>query len=87
MAAKLQGIAEVAEMLNVSPFTIRRLMERGHIHSVNVGSRRLIPVSEVERVLAEGAGVPRARRPHSVVQTGEVRPAMERRTQIEECHR
>lgn len=87
MPAKLQGIAEVAEMLNVSSFTIRRLMERGHIQSVNVGSRRLIPVSEVERVLAEGAGIPRARRQRSVVQTGQARSAVEGRTQIEECHR
>lgn len=87
MAAKLQGIAEVAEMLNVSPFTIRRLMERGHIQSVNVGSRRLIPVSEVERVLTEGAGVPRARRQHRVVQTGDAHTAVNDRTQIKECHR
>lgn len=87
MATKLQGIAEVAEMLNVSPFTIRRLMDRGHIHSVNVGSRRLIPVSEVERVLTEGAGVPKARRRHGVILTRPAVEGSEARTQTEECRR
>jgi excisionase family DNA binding protein len=62
MAQPLQGIAEVARLLGVSHFTIRRLIDRGHIRAVNIGTRWLIPASEVERILAKGAGVPRKRK-------------------------
>lgn len=64
MAQTLRGIAEVAQLLGVSHFTIRRLIDRGHIRAVNIGTRWLIPAAEVERILAEGAGIPRKRKKH-----------------------
>jgi excisionase family DNA binding protein len=57
----LMALAEAARVLGVSVFTVRRLAEAGDLKTVNVGSRRLIPVTEVERVVANGAGKPRAR--------------------------
>lgn len=51
---RLIPINEAAQALGVSPFTIRRLMEAGSLRSVYVGKRRLIPQTEVEKVLAHG---------------------------------
>lgn len=62
MADSLRGIGEVAKLFGVSHFTIRRLIDAGHIHAVNIGTRWLIPNAEVERVLASGAGIPRRRK-------------------------
>lgn len=62
MADSLRGIGEVAKLFGVSHFTIRRLIDAGHIRAVNFGTRWLIPNAEVERVLASGAGIPRRRR-------------------------
>ena len=62
MAEPLRGIAEVAQLLGVSHFTIRRLIDRGHIRAINIGTRWLIPASEVERITTEGAGIPRKRK-------------------------
>jgi excisionase family DNA binding protein len=62
MADSLRGIGEVAKLFGVSHFTIRRLIDAGHIRAVNIGTRWLIPNAEVERVLASGAGIPRKRK-------------------------
>lgn len=62
MADSLRGIGEVAKLFGVSHFTIRRLIDAGHIRAVNIGTRWLIPNTEVERVLAGGAGIPRRRK-------------------------
>ncbi len=59
MSATLQGIAEAARELGVSPYSVRRLIKAGHIRSVTIGARRLIPVVEIERVCREGVGTPR----------------------------
>jgi excisionase family DNA binding protein len=56
MAVNLIGVAEAARILGVSTFTVRRLANAGALRTVNVGARRLVPVSEVERVVANGAG-------------------------------
>jgi excisionase family DNA binding protein len=61
MSTNLIGIADAAKALAVSPFTVRRLIAAGEIKAVNVGARRLIPVSEVDRVGTHGAGRPRQR--------------------------
>jgi excisionase family DNA binding protein len=63
----LRGIGEVARLFGVSHFTIRRLIDGGHIRAVNLGVRWLIPASEVERILAEGAGIPRKRKRQRVM--------------------
>ncbi len=59
---RLQGIREAAGSLNVSTFTLRRLIDAGQVHSVTIGSRRLIPEEEVARVAREGAERPRCRK-------------------------
>jgi excisionase family DNA binding protein len=53
----LKGLREAAELLGVSIFTLRRLIDGGAIRSVKLGARRLIPVAEIERVAAHGAAV------------------------------
>jgi len=59
---KLRGISEAAETWGVSKFTARRLIDAGLVHSVTIGSRRLVPEEEIERVAREGAGKPRAKK-------------------------
>ena len=58
----LRSLQETANILGVSLFTLRRLIDGGAIRSVNVGARRLVPVSEVERVVTQGAGTARIRK-------------------------
>ncbi len=67
MAETLRGIGEVAKLFGVSHFTIRRLIDGGHIRAVNIGTRWLIPNAEIERVIAQGAGIPRRRKHHTGV--------------------
>ncbi len=71
MADTLRAIGEVAKLLGVSHFTIRRLIDGGHIRAVNIGTRWLVPNAEIERVLTKGAGIPRRRKRHSAVATAE----------------
>lgn len=46
------GIKGVAETLSVSADSIRRLIRDGKLRTVRLGRRVLVPVAEVERVLA-----------------------------------
>jgi hypothetical protein len=41
-------------ILELSPWTIRAWAKRGLIKTVKLGSRRLVPVAEIERIAAEG---------------------------------
>jgi excisionase family DNA binding protein len=61
MSSRLVGLAEAAKVLGVSIFTVRRLAEAGEIRVVNVGARRLISLTEIEKVIRHGAGKPRRR--------------------------
>lgn len=74
MAETLRGIGEVAKLFGVSHFTIRRLIDGGHIRAVNIGTRWLIPNAEIERVIATGAGIPRRRKRHGTTEPAD-RPA------------
>lgn len=74
MAETLRGIGEVAKLFGVSHFTIRRLIDGGHIRAVDIGTRWLIPNAEIERVIATGAGIPRRRKRSSAAAPAE-RPA------------
>jgi len=56
MSGQLVGLSEAARQLGVSIDTIRRLVARGEVVAVNVGARRLVPVSEVARVVQRGVG-------------------------------
>lgn len=54
---KLYTVAEVAAETGLSEKALRRRIEKGTLLSLNRGNRRLIPASELERLLAEvGAG-------------------------------
>jgi excisionase family DNA binding protein len=52
-AERLAQIPEAAHRLGVSPWTIRYWIQLGKIGSNKLGSRRLVPVSEIERLIAE----------------------------------
>jgi excisionase family DNA binding protein len=50
---------EAAQVLNVSPRTLRRKVDRGELPAIGIGSRRLVLVSAVDDYLAaqgEAAG-------------------------------
>ena len=71
MAETLRGMGEVAKLFGVSHFTIRRLIDGGHIRAVNIGTRWLISNAEIERVIATGAGIPRRRKRHGTAAPAE----------------
>lgn len=52
---KAYGIHRVAEMLDVSHWTVRRAIAAGEIKSFTVGNRRLVPAAEVHRLIGEPA--------------------------------
>lgn len=56
MNQRLLGLTEAARTLGVSVFTLRRLVSRGEVATVNVGARRLVRESEVERIIQRGVG-------------------------------
>jgi excisionase family DNA binding protein len=58
---QLLSLKEASEALGVSIFTLRRLVDDGSIRAINISARRLISAEEVQRVVANGAGKPRAR--------------------------
>jgi excisionase family DNA binding protein len=49
---RLLSIGMVAEHLGVSPWTIRVWIKQGKLGSAKLGTRRLVPQSEVMRFLA-----------------------------------
>lgn len=44
-------VIEVAEMLGVSDWLIRKEIERGRIVAIEIGHRRVVPRCEIERIL------------------------------------
>jgi len=52
---QLLSIKTSAARLSVSPWTIRAWVTQGRIASVKLGSRRLIPESEIDRIISEGS--------------------------------
>jgi len=50
----LVSIKRTAERLDVSHWTIRSWIAGGRLRSVKLGSRRMIPESEISRVISEG---------------------------------
>jgi excisionase family DNA binding protein len=53
---RLRSIPEAAERLNISHFTVRRLIKSGALKAVRISKRVLIAESELIRVIAEGCG-------------------------------
>jgi excisionase family DNA binding protein len=54
MTQKLIGLARAAESLGISYWGLRLAAQDGRIQSVKCGRRRLIPLTEIERVTREG---------------------------------
>lgn len=50
---RLFSIETTAELLAVSPWTIRKWVTERKIASCKIGSRRVIPASEINRVINE----------------------------------
>jgi excisionase family DNA binding protein len=61
MERELFGFNETAEKLGVSAATLKRLADAGEIRVVNVAARRLIPLTEIERIKLQGVGNARRR--------------------------
>ena len=54
MTDKLHDIRATALRLAVSPWTVRRLVDRGELRGVRVGRRVLISEREIVRVIRHG---------------------------------
>jgi excisionase family DNA binding protein len=54
MTDQLHDIRATAERLSVSPWTIRRLIDAGHLRGVRVGRRVLVSEREILRVIRKG---------------------------------
>jgi excisionase family DNA binding protein len=50
------SVAQVAKQLNVSTYTVRRLILTGHIRAVNIGARVVVGSAELERLMTSGTG-------------------------------
>ena len=50
---RLLSVMEVSELLGLRPVTIRQWIAARRIASVHLGRRRLIPASEVRRLISE----------------------------------
>jgi hypothetical protein len=53
---QLFGFEEVGARWGVSPWTVRRAVDRGEIKAINIGARRLISLGEIQRVELTGIG-------------------------------
>jgi len=71
VSGRLHSISEAAAVLGVSKFTVRRLIDAGEIKAVNVAARRMIPSSEVDRVMVHGTGRARQRKGEAGAQAQE----------------
>lgn len=56
------GFSEFAQMFSISLDSAKRLWKSGALTTITVGGRRLIPLSEVERIERHGIGTPRKRK-------------------------
>jgi len=50
---KLLNVEKAAEVLSVSPWTIRAWITQGKLGSIKLGSRRLVPEAEIQRLITE----------------------------------
>jgi excisionase family DNA binding protein len=56
----LKNIEQTAELLGISPWTVRSYIKQGKLHPVRIGRRVLIAESEIERFVSENVEVPNA---------------------------
>jgi excisionase family DNA binding protein len=50
---RLISIEKAADVLGVSPWTIRAWITQGKLGSAKLGSRRLLPESEIQKLIAD----------------------------------
>jgi len=50
----LLSVEKTAEVLSISPWTVRAWITKGKLGSTKLGSRRLVPQSEIEKLIAKG---------------------------------
>jgi hypothetical protein len=50
------GLAWVAKRLGISPFTLRRLADAGHVKTIYLGGRRMVRLEELVRIETYGCG-------------------------------
>ena len=50
----LLSVEKTAEVLSISPWTVRAWIAKGKLGSTKLGSRRLVPKSEIEKLIARG---------------------------------
>lgn len=53
---KLYSVQEVAEKLNLSEQTVRKLIKKGEIQSIRLGKNIRIPTSELHRIVENTQG-------------------------------
>ena len=58
MERKLISISEAAKSLGLGRTTIYRLIKAGELESVRIGSRRLLKVESIRRIIEQGASLP-----------------------------
>jgi excisionase family DNA binding protein len=65
MENRLRSINEAWEILGVSPYTVRRLIDRSELVAVNISRRVLIPQAEIDRLCSVGTrhGTPQPTQP------------------------
>jgi hypothetical protein len=56
------SFAEVSRMFSISTDSVKRLWKGGDLLTITIGGRRLVPISEVEKIERQGIGTPRKSR-------------------------
>lgn len=56
-APTMLTVGELAEHLQVSTVTVRRMIKAGQIHAVHIGRNVRIPADEVTRLMSEGVAL------------------------------
>jgi excisionase family DNA binding protein len=54
----LKSVVEAAELLRISPWTVRSYIRQGKLRPVRLGRRVLLAEAELERVIAENQVLP-----------------------------
>jgi excisionase family DNA binding protein len=55
---RLLSIDQAAELLSISPWTLRKMISSKKLRSAKLGTRRLVPKSEITRLIKESMGEP-----------------------------
>jgi len=67
----LKSVEEAAELLRISPWTVRSYIRDGKLKPVRLGRRVLLAEEELERVVAEGQQPPEAQPENGQLAVGE----------------